>query len=63
MCKQAFGSNFLKCYALNMCKAPGGGFTEITIMIVPEDELDPEGNKKLLTLDSPGWENLFPLRE
>ena len=46
-----------------MCKAPGGGFTEITIMIVSEDELNLEGNKKLLTLDSPGWENLFFLRE
>lgn len=46
-----------------MCKASGGGFTEITIMIVPEDELDLEGNKKLLTLDSPGWETCFLLRE
>ena len=46
-----------------MCKARGGGFTRITIVIVAEDELDPEGNKKLQTLDSPGWENLFSLRE
>ena len=46
-----------------MCKARGGGFTGKTIIIVPEDELDPEGNKKLQTSDSPAWENQFSLRE
>ena len=41
----------------------GRGTTEVTIMFVFEDELDPEGKEKLPTLDSPGWENRSAIKE